>query len=154
MPPLTRAPTSPNSGYANESYKSQINTTCMGGRRRDRAATSTPSHPYVHGWTTPRQSGYLHAIASAQGSASQLKNCPREHISDSVRKLQQTSACCQYRQVDNNFQPFSFVKDFFGGGEITEYTFTSELHSTNSTDDCSSAAIPLVTSVVITPIIV
>ena len=61
--------------------RSQIKTTChswcMGGQRRDRVATSTPSHPHVHGWTTLTQSSYLHAIASencqcaAQGSASQ-----------------------------------------------------------------------------------
>ena len=48
---------------------------------RDRAATSTPSHPNVHGWTTPRQCSYLHAIASAQGSASQPNKTVQENTS-------------------------------------------------------------------------
>ena len=60
--------------------------TCLGGRRRQRAATSTPSHPYILGWTTLTQSSYLHAIASAnaQGSVSQIKKTVHENISQII----------------------------------------------------------------------
>ena len=60
--------------------------TCLGGRRRQRTATSAPSHPYVPGWTTLTQSSYLHAIASAnaQGSVSQIKKTVHENISQII----------------------------------------------------------------------
>merc|ERR1712155_352170 len=38
----------------------------------------------VHGWTTPRQRSYLHAIASAQGSASQLQKIVHGNLSQIV----------------------------------------------------------------------
>ena len=55
--------------------------TCPGGRRRQRAATSTPSHPCVPGWTTLTPSSYLHSITSAHGSASQIQKIVQENTS-------------------------------------------------------------------------
>ena len=107
-----RSHPSPNSGYAQESYNlrpRQTTTPTLSGYLRSHQQVPTAATPkratisdqdYVHGWTTPRQSGYLHAIASAQGSASQpTKLSKRTHLR--FRKLQtilHTSAHGQCRR--------------------------------------------------------
>ena len=58
---------------------------------------------YMHGWTTPRQSGYLHAIASAHGSASQLRKLSKRTLS-------------QIKTFQN--QALSFVEDSVRGDII------------------------------------
>ena len=96
-----RSHPSPNSGYAQESYNlrpRQTTTPTLSGYLRSHQQVPTAATPkratisdqdYVHGWTTPRQSGYLHAIASAQGSASQPSELSkRTHLrSEILRKI-------------------------------------------------------------------
>ena len=130
---------------------------CMGGRRRDRAATSTPSHPNVPGWTTPTTSGYLHTIASLRAwvddaDTEQLpplhrirprerlpdpEYCPREHISDKENFRATSSPLLRQELLPRR--------------EIinTEVSFW-HLSNLLSTDDCSSATTPTVTIVVST----
>ena len=84
--------------------------TCLGGRRRQRAATSTPSHPCVPGWTTLTPSSYLHSIASAHGSASQIQKIVQENTS----QIKNTSL--PDKENFPQHQALSFVKDFRRGG--------------------------------------
>ena len=105
-----RSHPSPNSGYAQESYNlrpRQTTTPTQSGYLRSHQQVPTVATPkratisdqdYVHGWTTPRQSGYLHAIASAQGSASQLQKIVHENKKSQIQKTFQ-------------HQALSFVKD-------------------------------------------
>ena len=85
-PPLTRAPTSPNSGYANESYNLRQ---CAWVDDADNERLP-PRHRILTmpGWTTLTQSSYLHAIASAnaQGSVSQIQKTVHENKSQ-IQKL-------------------------------------------------------------------
>ena len=91
--------------------QSQIKITCMDGRRRDRAATFTPSHP-------------------PKGAPPSQQNCPREHISDS-----------------ENFSTSSPLlrQGLHKGGHNQYWSFLLASFKSTSTDDCSSAAISLVT---------
>ena len=67
-----------------------------------------PTHPYEHGWTTPTLSGYLRAIASAHGSASQPHTTVQENIS-------------QMKTFQN--QALSFVEDSVRGDIINTEEF-------------------------------
>ena len=87
------------SGYLNATAHESTNKSQQRLRQRE---LQISDQDYVHGWTTPRQSGYLYTIASQRAWVDDAdnerlpprhrirprerlpdpENCPREHISD------------------------------------------------------------------------